>query len=312
VSRSKLILISVAGMLMLAGSLYAQKPGTYSIAFNGYCDGLTVTISPNGFITGTHVNYDCAGDNTYVDGVMSLPIDRYDPYEYIGPIALSDNVGALEFGGSALMLYLNFSAGTFSFYLESDGVSPEGYINAGSISFSQSEVTGGGRTPASKRSTAPHAAAPNLVITGYPHGSYELLLSDSTNTYEYCDFFVLTAYGDLAGGLHDMTTVCDEPPNAATGGSYAFLTNGVVVMAAGGGVVGEAGRSLLTTENLDGETLNYYFNFNENIWSLYVTDGSSGLELVNMGFMTLVPYNPVTGKLTHPTGGTRSTTRTVH
>ena len=310
-SRSKLILVSLAGMLMLAGSLYAQKPGTYSIAFDGYCDGLTLSISPNGFMTGTHVNYDCVGDNTYVDGVMSMPISRYDPYEYIGPIALSDNVGALEFGGSALMLYLNFSTRTFSFYLEYDGMSPEEYVNAGYISFSQSEATGTGKTPSSKRSTATHAAAPNVKITGYPAGSYELLMSNSTNTYQYCDFFVLTAYGDLVGGLHDLSTVCGDT-NAPTGGSYAFLNNGIVVMATGGGLVGESGRSLLTTESLYGDTLNYYFDFNENLWSVYETDGTTGLELVNLGFLTVVPYNPLTGKLAHPAGGIPSTTRTVH
>ena len=73
-SRNKLILVSLVGMFMLAQSLYAQKSGlTYTIAFDGYCDGATVTVGANGLVTGTHNNYDCMGSQT---GLTASPVYR--------------------------------------------------------------------------------------------------------------------------------------------------------------------------------------------------------------------------------------------
>ena len=325
-SGRKLVLISLAGVLMLAQSLYAQTlAGTYSIAFISsegipYCDGATLTFSAgSSFVSGTHNNYDCQGDSTWLDGVNSTLTALY-PKEGVEPVALSDNVGVLKYGNSALTLYLNIKNQTWSYYLESGGVLPETRINQGTFKFVADVVlTESATNLASWQNPGTVVADPNYVLSGYPAGTYELTLYDADNE-EYCDFFRVTADGRRVGGYHDLATVCRLGSNAPTGGDYALLANDVVV---GGGPDsssgGVAGHSLLLTDNegvIDFEedyTLNYYFNFDKSMWSLYATDGTTGLQLFNWGYFVVVPYNPLKpGTVTLPVGGSPSATPHSH
>jgi len=317
VSRNKLILVGLASILVLAQSLYAQKPGTYSVSFytwggEQYCDSATVTIGATGFVTGTHVNYDCEGDSTWIDGVTSIPIDKYDYEEYIGPLALLDNVSVLELEGESLSLYLNFSAKTFSYYYQAGGIAPEAYGNSGIIKVSQEEAATSGSSVASwKRSTTSHLVPPLGTLTGYPAGTYEIVIYDSTGSYEYCDFFELTTYDDLVGGLHNLTTGCEEPYDVPIGGNYASLTTpAVVITGPGGSPLGVTGPSLLTMDNefaieygIDGNTT-WYFNFSNHFWAVYNTYGTTGLELANWGIFKVIPIDLLSGTtVTHPAGG---------
>lgn len=316
-SRNKLILVSLAGMFMLAQSLYAQKSGlTYTISFDGYCDGATLTVGTNGLVTGTHNNYDCAGDDTWLDGITSTPVGKFDTEEAIGPVSLADNVGVLDFGGGALMLYLNFKTNTWSFYLETSGNLPEEFDNAGTFTIEEAAVTSGAKV-ASWQKHVNLAPQPLLNISGYPTGVYALVLWNDTHTVPYCDFFELTENGDLVGGIHNYVSACGSGSNAPAGGNYTYLGTGIVVIptATGAplGVVG--GRGLLTTDNSEeilgvGDiTLNYYFSFQDNIWSLYETDGTTGLQLINWGSLEVIEDSPLTAKpAALPTGGIKSTT----
>ena len=318
-SRNKLILVSLAGMFMLAQSLYAQKSGlTYTIAFNGYCDGATVTVGTNGLVTGTHNNYDCDGSVTWLDGITSTPVGKFDSQEAIGPVSLADNVGVLEFGDGALTLYLNFKNNTWSFYYEVSGIGSEVYDNSGTFSVVEEAVTSGGKVASWQKRQNFLITEPIFGISGYPTGTYELLLWDSTHQFEYCDFFQLTENGDLVGGVHNLVTGCGYPANAPTGGNYTFLGNDTVVITATGsplGVVGVGGRGLLTTDNEEAidfaydYTLNYYFNFQSNLWTVYGTGGTTGLQLDNWGDLEVVEVDPLTAKTaTHPVGGMLSKT----
>jgi hypothetical protein len=311
VSRNKLILVSLAGMFMLAQSLYAQKTGvTYSIVFDGYCDGATVTVGTNGLVTGTHDNYDCGGSETWLDGITSLPVGKFDTIEGIGPVSLADNIGAVEIGGTAVTLYLNFKTHIWSFYFESDGVLPEQFDNAGTFTVVEAAVMAGGKGAAWQKHSS-FVSEPVLNISGYPSGSYELVLWNAAHTAAYCDFFQLTESGDLVGGVHNYVTGCAETANAPTGGNYTFLGTGIVAISTPNGPLGVmGGRGLLLTDNSDsilgfGDiTLNYYFSFQSNLWAVYETDGTTGLNLINWGLLSVVPYSPLAGTApTHPAGG---------
>ena len=307
VSRNKLFLVSLAGMLMFAESLYAQYSGTYTIAFNGYCDSATVTLSAkSSFVSGTHLNYDCVGDSTWLAGVNSKVVGLF-PKEGLAPIALADNVGVLLGGNSALTLYLNFTKQTWSYYWESTGIGPETLLNKGTFTIVEEAVTSGGKG-ASWQVPPTLEAEPTSVIAGYPGGTYNLLLDG------YCDYFHLTATAHRVGGYHDYIS-CGYSYNAPTGGDYAALANDVVVEGSPGSLVGVAGKSLLTTDNgfeidfASDETINFYFNFDYGLWSVYGADTTTGLALINWGTFTLVPDDPLTTReLTLPTGGIPSTT----
>ena len=318
-SRNKLILVSLAGMFMLAQSLYAQKRvGTYSIAFNGYCDGATVTIAASGFVSGTHDNYDCYGSQTWLDGVNGLVTSKWDSLEAIGPVALADNIGVLALDNSALTLYLNFNNNTWGYYIESDGVLPESLFNSGTFTIvSKTPASASGR--ASWQVPSARIAAPPFTVSGYPTGTYDIVFYDATRTTEYCDFLQLTAQGDRVGGVHNLMTGCGLA-NAPIGGSYVFLNNNVVVTnGALGSPVGVQGRSLLTTDNSDeidfGDdiTINFYLDFQASAWSVYGTDGTTGLQLINWGFFKIITDNPLSGKsVTHPVGGIPTTSPLHH
>jgi hypothetical protein len=315
VSRNKLFLVSLAGVFMLAESLYAEDPvKTISVAFRGYCDGATITYSSkSSFISGTHDNWDCKGGQTWIDGVLSEPVNLLSN-EGIGPVVLADNVGVLGMNNSALQLYLNFFNYTFSFYVESDGVLPERLVTKGHFRIVGGAVTSGPngaawQDPPTWDTDRPHADP------RFPKGTYDLELYDTTDTLQYCDFFHVTADGDRVGGVHDFMTACEYSANAPTGGNYAILEKDVVVLTqANGGVVGVEGPSLLTTDNIEqilsgyDYTLNYYFDFPKKAWSLYGTDGTTGLQLLNWGFFTLVPDDPLAAKaVTHSGGGIPTT-----
>lgn len=316
-SRNKLILVSLVGMFMLAQSLYAQKSGlTYTIAFDGYCDGATVTVGANGLVTGTHNNYDCMGSQTWLDGITSVPVGKFDAIEGIGPVSLADNLGAVEVGGAAVTLYLNFKTNVWSFYFEGDGVLPEQFDNAGTFTVVEAAVSSGGKGAAwQKHSNL--VAEPVFNISGYPVGTYDLVLWDSAHTAPYCDFFQLTESGDLVGGVHNLVNGCSEASNAPTGGNYTYLAGGIVVISTPQGPLGVVGaRGLLTTDNSDSilgfgdVTLNYYFSFQSNIWAVYETDGTTGLQLINWGTLEVLEAGPLTTKpATLPVGGKLSTTR---
>jgi len=326
VSRNKLILVSLAGMFMLAQSLYAQKSGlTYTIIFETpsgvpYCDGMTVTAGANGFVTGTHNNYDCDGSQTWADGITSLPIGKFDgpsPYgEAIGPVSLNDNIGVLLEGGAATTYYLNFKTNTWSLYEEVGGVLPEEEYNYGIFSVVEEAVTSKASS-ASWQKRANVVTLPFVVVSGYPIGTYAILLYDTATEGEYCDFFVLTAYGDLVGGIHDFVDGCGEPANAPAGGNYTFLPSGVEVISTPQGILGvSGGRGLLTTDNgeaidfgFDG-TLNYYFDFQSNLWTLYLAADTTGLQLINWGNLVVFEEDVLTGKTAaRPVGGIPSTTK---
>ena len=316
-SRNKLILVSLAGIFMLAQSLYAQKTGvTYTIGFDGYCDGATVTVGANGLATGTHDNYDCEGSQTWLDGITSTPVGKYDAIQGIGPVSLADNVGTLEFDGSALTLYLNFKTNTWSFYLESNGIFPEQLDNMGTFTVGEAGVRAGGKG-ASWQKHMNLISLPTFNISGYPTGTYDLVLWNSAHTAAYCDFFQLTEFGDLVGGMHNYVNGCAESSNAPVGGNYTYLGTGIVVISTPNGPLGVmGGRGLLTTDNSgellgDGDvTFNYYFSFQSNLWAVYETDGTTGLQLINWGLLGVVPYSPLAGPApTHPVGGIPSTTR---
>jgi hypothetical protein len=314
------MLVGLAGMFMLAQSLYAQKSGlTYTIAFNGYCDGATITVGTNGFVTGTHDNYDCAGDNTWVDGITSLPVGKFDGEEAIGPVSLADNLGVVDagdFADGAVVLYLNFTTKTFSFYTEITGDGSEQYDNSGTFTIVEEAAASRSGAPSWKKHSAV-ISLPFFSVSGYPTGTYDLLLYQSGSAAEYCDFFTLTANGDRVGGVHNFTASCGEPANAAAGGNYSFLGTGVITMTnAQGNPIGVGGgRGLFTTDNADevlfavDYTENYYFDFQSRLWTVYDTNGTTGLELVNWGTFSVVEDDPLTGKTaTLPVGGIRSNT----
>ncbi len=316
-SRNKLVLVSLVGMFMLAQSLYAQRSGlTYSIIFNGYCDGLTVTVGSNGFVTGTHDNYDCAGSQTWVDGINSITVGKFDSLEDIGPISLADNIGVLLLDNSATTYYLNFKNSTWGLYVESDGVLPEQWWNGGTFSVVEAFVTSGAKKASWQKRSA-SVTEPNFTVSGYPTGTFELLFWDNTHSFEYCDYFQLTAYGDVVGGVHNYADGCGIGANAPAGGNYTFLGNGIVVIGTPHGPLGVVGgRGLLTTDN-SGEligagdvTFSYYFSFQSGIWAVYETDGTTGFQLINWGTLAVVQVDPLKGtKVTHPVGGIPSTTR---
>jgi hypothetical protein len=316
-------------MFMLAQSLYAQKSGlTYTLALKDWegvelCDTFTVTVGTNNFATGTDNNYDCAGDTTWVDGITSLPIGKFDgpgpeplppypkvPGEGIGPVSLADNAGVLLLGGATATIYFNFKTYTWTAYVESTGIGPESWTNNGTFSFVEATATTGGKV---SLWTKPDVvvALPLLVVSGYPTGSYEILIWNSTHTEEYCDIFELTADGDIVGGLHNLTTVCGYPANVPTGGNYTFLPSGIEVVSTPNGPVGvTGGRGLLLTDNElyanfgDDVTVNWYFDFQSNTWAVYGTDGTTPLLLDNWGSFEVFEVNPLTGETApRPTGG---------
>jgi hypothetical protein len=312
----------LAGVFVLAQSLYAgSSAGTISIAFFGndgvpFCDSATLTFSAtSSFVSGTHDNWDCKGGEAWLGGVNST-LTGPQPNEYVGSVALSDNVGVLGYGDSAVTLYLNFTNQTFSFYSERHGIGPEIKISNGTFKFVKEAVTAAPTSDASWQAPGILSSDPAFILSGFPSGTYELILYDRTDTEEYCDFFHVTSTGYRVGGYHDFTTGCRLPSNAPTGGDYALLAKDVVVMnAPNDGRVGVAGPSLILTDNsLEIEyeediITNYYFNFDKGVWSLYEPGGSLGLQLANYGYFVLVPYNPLKPKLVAPFfGGLPSTT----
>jgi len=322
VSRNKLILVSLAGMFMLAQSLYAQTRGVpYTLALYDhtgfeYCDGLTVTVGTNGFVTGTHNNWACTGMQTWVDGITSLPVGKFDgkPYVAIGPISLADNYGVTELDNSAATFYLNFATSTWSFYVESSGTGPEFQTNEGYFEFVEPGVTSGSKSLIASKSPQLLVTEPIFNISGYPTGSYEIVIWDSTHTIEYCDFLQLTAFGDLVGGVHNLTTGCGFPANAPTGGNYTYLPSGIEVVNTPSGPMGvTGGRGLLVTDN-EGSidfgvdvTLNWYFDFQSNNWAVYATYGTTPLLLDNWGTFEVFEVDPLTGETApHPISGTPS------
>ena len=68
------------------------------------------------------------------------------------------------------------------------------------------------------------------------------------------------------------------------------------------GVVGAPGplddRQLrLNTPGSGDVTLNYYFSFQSNIWAVYETDGTTGLQLINWGpTLEVLEAGPLTTK----------------
>jgi hypothetical protein len=345
VSRNKLILVSLAGMFMLAQSLYAQKSGvTYTLALQDYagdyiCDTFTVTVGTNNLATGTDNNYDCldVGDNTWADGITSLPIGKFDgpgpeplrpvppplqeipPGEGIGPLALADNYGALELGGATTVIYFNFKTYTWTSYVESTGVGAESWANNGTFSIVEADTATRGKASAWAKPNDVVVTLPFYVVSGYPTGTYDLMLYNPGEQYEYCDFFQLTSVGDVVGGVHNFVSgdCYEATANAPAGGNYTFLPSGIEVISTPTGYLGvTGGRGLFTTDN--GEeinygadvTLNYYFDFQSSLWTLYIADSyAPGLQLVNWGTFVVVEDSPLTGKtVTHPVGGQLSTT----
>jgi len=333
VSRNKLILVSLAGMFMLAQSLYAQKSGlTYTLAFKDFlgdelCDTLTVTVGTNNLAYGTDNNYDCAGDTTWVDGITSLPIGKFDgpgpeplppfpkePGEGIGPVSLADNAGALLLGGAAATIYLNFKTYTWTSYVESTGIGPESWADNGTFSVVEEAATTGGKASLWTKHSNVVVTLPFVVVSGYPTGSYEIVIWDSSHSFEYCDFLQLTAYGDLVGGVHNLTTGCGFPANAPTGGNYTYLPFGIEVVNTPNGPMGvTGGRGLLVTDNeasIDfGEdvTLNWYFDFQSNTWALYAAYGATPPLLDNWGSLQVFEVDPLKGETApHPISGTPS------
>jgi hypothetical protein len=317
-------------MFMMAQSLYAQKSGlTYTLAFQDWlgdelCDTLTVTVGTNNLVTGTDNNYDCAGDNTWIDGITSLPVGKFDgpgpepnfKGEGIGPISVADNAGALELDGAAATIYLNFKTNTWSSYVESTGIGPEVWGNNGTFSIVEAAATTGGKASIWTKHSNVIVSLPFLNISGYPTGSFELVLWDNTHSFEYCDYFELSAYGDLVGGTHNLTTACAGfPSNAPIGGNYTFLPTGIMYVGSYASPVAvPGGRGLYLTDNelyLLGEdaSTNWYFDFQSNIWAVYDTDGTTGLLLDNWGALEVFDNDPLTAKTApHPTGGPLSNT----
>ena len=112
--------------------LHAQlPPGTTILSFNGYCDGVTITVSGN-FTAGTHDNYDCKGSQTFLAGVAgkdlllapkTLPSVRANVSDSVGPMI----------NGCPENLYLDFTNNGRAFYQECDGVSPESLVHKGTF-----------------------------------------------------------------------------------------------------------------------------------------------------------------------------------
>jgi hypothetical protein len=337
VSRNKLILVGLAGMFMLAQSLYAQKSGlTYTLAFKDYlgdpiCDVLTVTAGANGLVTATDDNFDCLGDNTWADGINSLPVGKFDypgpyplppfpkiPGEGIGSVSLADNAGVLLLGDAAATIYLDFKTSTWTTYVESTGYGAESWGNNGTFTIVEEGAATVGKTSLWKQHSAELVSLPFYNISGYPTGTYDILMYPTGSQVAYCDFFTLSTDGDLVGGVHNFTDGCGDLANAAAGGNYTFLGNGIINIsnAQGNPMAVVGGRGLLTTDNayevLDGVdyTENYYFDFQSGFWSYYYTDGTTGLLLGNWGTFKVVLEDPLTAKtVTQAVGGPRSNSR---
>jgi hypothetical protein len=229
---------------------------------------------------------------------------------------LADNAGALLLGGAAATIYLNFKTNTWTAYVESTGIGPESWTDNGTFAIVEEAATTGGKASLWTKHSNVVVTLPFYVVSGYPTGSYEILLWNSTHTLEYCDIFELTAYSDIVGGLHNLTTACGYPANVPLGGNYTYLPSGIEVISTPNGPLGVAGgRGLLLTDNElyvnfgDDVTVNWYFDFQSNTWAVYGTDGTTPLLLDNSGSFEVFEVNPLTAETApHPTGGVPAVT----
>ena len=281
----KPMLLAILSGTMLVGSLSAQIPaGTTSVSFVDFCDGATITYSGTGsFISGTHDNFDCAGDQTFIGGV-SAQVLKFAPGEGTAPALvanMADNVGVLGLSNGALQLYLDFTKDTFSFYEETDSAHPEALVNQGKFKIVKSPVSSGSGVAAWQGPVTPTNPAPNPG-PGYPSGTYDI------NFDGFCDYLHLTTNGNRVGGVHDLATDCGltNAPVAANDASLAA------------DVTGTAGASLVIADNVENIDfgfdciLNYYLDFAASTWANYIACGSSGLVLGVSGTFTLVPNGP--------------------
>ena len=285
----KPMLLAILSGTMLVGSLSAQIPaGTTSVSFVDFCDGATITYSGTGsFIVGTHDNFDCAGDQTFIGGVSAQGL-KFAPGEGTAPALvanMADNVGVLGLSNGALQLYLDFTKDTFSFYEETDSAHPEALVNQGKFKIVNSPVSSGSGVAAWQGPVTPTNPAPNPG-PAYPSGTYDVYFDG------YCDYLHLTTNGNRVGGVHDLATYCGIP-NAPVAANDASLA---------ADVDGTAGASLVTTDNElnidygDDCVVNFYLDFAASTWSLYAACDSSGLFFLNSGTFTFVqngPYAPV-------------------
>jgi hypothetical protein len=193
---------------------------------------------------------------------------------------MADNVGVLGLSNGALQLYLDFTKDTFSFYEETDSMSPEGLVSPGEFKVVKSPVSSGSG-PAAWQGPLIPSPAPKPVPS-YPSGTYDVYFDG------YCDYLHLATNGNRVGGVHDLATDC-ELPNAPVAANEASLA---------ADVDGTAGASLVTTDNelnIDdaGDCLaNYYLDFAASTWSVYAACDSTGLFFVNSGTFTFVQNGP--------------------
>jgi hypothetical protein len=258
--------------------------GTTSVSFNGFCDGATITYSGSGsLISGTHDNWNCAGGETFIAGVLGRDL-KIAPGEGTWPATvanMADNVGVLGLSNGALQLYLDFAKDTFSIYKETDGVSSERLVNQGEFKIVRRHVSScRGRMAAWQGPVVKYNPAPNPG-SAYPSGTYDI------NFDCYCDFLHLTTYGNRVGGIHDFS---------ACGDSDAAVAANDSILAADAD--GTAGASLVATDNefniingLDCAT-NFYLNFATSTWSVYLAGPDCGFFLGNSGTFTFVQNGP--------------------
>jgi hypothetical protein len=284
--RNRLALLSsLAGLALAATPIGAQTPsGTTTVTFNGYCDGMTVTFSGTGsFLSGTHNNYDCNGDTTFIAGVIGQDILlQPNPSPTLRP-NLADNVGVLMYHNEPVMYYLDFTDNSWAAYAETNGTSPESLLSKGTFTIVSNNALpriGGIATWQDK--AAPDDTPKTLVsVTAYPRSPYTISFSN------HCDyFFVYIGAFQQAGGTH-VNFDCGGT-NTPFAGNNSSLQSDVT------GVSG-AGQSLIETDNessIDGfgdVIFTYYFDFSSGTWTLYQANSSSGLTLLNSGSFTVTP-----------------------
>lgn len=101
----------------------------------------------------------------------------------------------------------------------------------------------------------------------------------SSQGFEFCDFFLITQNGLLAGGTHNLSTFCGAPDGFVSG---AF---GVMSGVPPFGSVPDHGYNLNSTVNCP-DSLFYLFDIQKGTWANYGFSGGSVFE-INSGTFTI-------------------------
>lgn len=281
------LLLTLLGLVLFIAPAGAQPPqGSTTITFNGFCDGATIVLSGD-FIRGSHNNYDCAGSNTFLAGVVST-VSRVKPAGFKGgsDAVLMDNVLVMLGSGCPLVMYLDFQNSGWAFYTSCDGVTPETLLNRGTFTVtpnSQPKAHFGG--VAAWQGAGVPDDSDFTTASSYPKGPYSVSFDG------YCDFLAVNTKGNTLGGTHDLATNCDAS-NVPAAGNNANQP---------GDLTGTSGPGAFLTDN---EALqfgsdcmvNFILTWSNSTWAAYESCNDIGNLLINSGTFKFTAGTPVPSK----------------